>query len=83
MDLSKSLQQVAIIARGLDVRCRLFGKNGGAAQSRCEPRHADVRAGRKERALVPYLNEVVGVAIGGVASDMLRRERKRLQQQIE
>jgi hypothetical protein len=27
-----------------DVRCRLSGKNGGAAQSRSQPHHADVRA---------------------------------------
>ena len=57
-----------------NVRCRLSSKNGGSAQSRCQPRatlafalvirSSAVSVG----ALAPYLNEIVGLAIGGVAS---------------
>ena len=56
-----------------NVRCWLSGKSGGPAQPRSQPRHADIRLVVRSRAvsvaaLVPYLNEVAGLAVGGVAS---------------
>jgi hypothetical protein len=56
-----------------DVRCRLSGQNGGAAQSRSQPGHATFALVVRSRAvsvgaLVPYLNEVAGLAVGGVVS---------------
>ena len=57
-----------------DVRCRLPCKNGSAAQSRNQPRHADIRACGKEQSRFSSGSLAMFVAILRTSSGVLSNE---------